>query len=110
LRFLLDEHLPVALASVIEQLGHEAMHVKTLGLLSARDGDIWALAKEAGATVISKDSDFLALAQRDGRTAGLVHLNLGNISNRDLFVALRAAWPDLTARLRLGDSVVELRP
>lgn len=102
-------HLPLALAPVIAKLGHEAMHVKALGMLSAKDGDLWALAREAGATVISKDSDFLALAHRDGRSAGLIHLNLGNISNRDLYAALRAPWPGLMERLKLGDPVVELR-
>lgn len=63
-----------------------------------------------GATVVSKDSDFLSLALRDGRPAGLLHLNLGNISNRALYEILRQAWPRLIACLASGDAVVELRP
>lgn len=100
MRFLLDEHLPTGLATLISELGCDALHVKTEGLLSASDID---------ATVVSKDSDFLALAQRDSRRSGLLHLNLGNISNRHLYVAVREAWPRLMERLRSGDPVVELR-
>ena len=109
MRFLLDEHLPTGLATLISQLGSQAVHVKTEGLLSASDGDLWTLAASLDATVISKDSDFLALARRDRRRAGLIHLNLGNISNRDLYVVFRAGWPQLVEKLQMGDTVVELR-
>lgn len=109
MRFLLDEHLPTGLATLISELGYDALHVKTEGLLSASDGDLWTLAASLDATVISKDSDFLALARRDGRKSGLIHLNLGNISNRDLYVVVRAGWPQLMEKLGFGDPVVELR-
>ena len=110
MRFLLDEHLPTGLATLISELGYNALHVKSEGLLSASDSDLWTLAGDLDATVVSKDSDFLAQARRDRRTSGLILLNLGNISNRDLYVAVRAGWPQLMERLKLGDPVVELRP
>ncbi|MFN3930631.1 MAG: DUF5615 family PIN-like protein [Brevundimonas sp.] len=110
MRFLLDEHLPTGLATLISELGSDALHVKTEGLLSASDGDLWTLAAKLDATVVSKDSDFLAMAQRDGRRAGLVHLNLGNISNRELYMAVRASWPQVMEKLLSGEPVVELRP
>ena len=110
MRFLLDEHLPTGLATLISELGADALHVKTEGLLSASDSELWSLAAGFGATVVTKDSDFLVLARRDRRRSGLVHLNLGNISNRDLYEAVRAAWPLLMERLESGDPVVELRP
>lgn len=109
MRFLLDEHLPTGLAALISELGFDAFHVKTEGLLSASDADLWALAANLDATIVSKDSDFLALARQDGRRSGLVHLNLGNISNRHLYATVRAAWPQLVERLESGDPVVELR-
>lgn len=99
----------MGLVALIADLGFEALHVKSEGLLSASDGDIWARAADLGTTVISKDSDFLALAQRDRREAGLLHLNVGNISNRELYGIVRAAWPQLIETLMLGDAVVELR-
>ena len=109
MRFLLDEHLPTGLATLIFELGSDALHVKTEGLLAASDNDLWSLAAGLSATVISKDRDFLALARRDRRRSSLVHMNLGNISNRDLYEAVRAAWPLLMERLESGDPVVELR-
>lgn len=100
----------MGLVDLIADLGFEALHVKSEGLLSASDGDLWARAAALGATVVSKDSDFLALAQSDRRKAGLLHLNLGNISNRELCRIVRGAWPQLVEKLELGDVIVELRP
>jgi predicted nuclease of predicted toxin-antitoxin system len=110
LRFLLDEHLPLGLADLIVDQGHEAIHVKTQDLLSASDADLWASAGRLDAAMVSKDSDFLALARRDGRPASLLHLNLGNLSNRDLYASVRSAWPRIMERFEEGDVVVEIRP
>lgn len=109
MRFLLDEHLPTGLCTLISDLGHECLHVKTEGWVSASDGDIWRSAQILNATMVSKDSDFLSLARRDGRAGSLLHLNLGNIANAALYDALRRAWPRLVERLERGDVVVELR-
>lgn len=109
MKFLLDEHLPTGLCLLISGLGHECLHVKTEGWCSASDVDIWRNAQIVNATVVSKDSDFLSLARRDGRAASLLHLNLGNIANAALYEALNQAWPRLEEGLRRGDVVVELR-
>lgn len=109
MKFLIDEHLPVGLVDLIAELGFDALHVKTEGLLAASDVALWARAGDLGATMVSKDSDFLALAQRDRRDAGLLHLSLGNIANRELYGIIRGAWPQLVQKLELGDAVVELR-
>ncbi|MGA0544014.1 DUF5615 family PIN-like protein [Brevundimonas sp. VNH65] len=110
MKFLLDEHLPTGLCALIAELGHEALHVKTLGWRQASDIELWRSALALDATVMSKDHDFLVLAQRDGRTAGLLHLNVGNISNRSLHDILRHAWPRVIERLEQGDVIVEVRP
>jgi len=105
LRFLLDQNLPVSLIDVLAELGHEALHVKPLGLSEATDREVWARARTLQAVMVSKDSDFIALAGRGGR---LVRLRIGNRSNADLFAVLRASWPGVIARLEDGDSVVDV--
>lgn len=110
MRFLLDEHLPTALCVLVAELGHDALHVKTEGWLSVDDADLWSIAGDLGATVMSKDNDFLILARRDGRASGLLHLNIGNISNRALYDVLRQTWPRLIEGLERGDAIVEVRP
>lgn len=106
MRFLLDQNLPVRLCAHLRQLGHEALHVEGLGLGEATDAGVWAEAQRRDAVVVSKDSDFLALAAGEGR---LVRLRIGNRSNRDLFEIIARAWPEVVERLDGGERIVELR-
>ena len=105
MRFLLDQNLPVSLIDVLAELGHEALHVKPLGLSEATDREVWASALSLNAVMVSKDSDFIALAGRAGR---LVRLRVGNRSNTDLFSIIRAAWPGVIARLEDGETIVDV--
>lgn len=106
MRFLLDQHLPVALIAVLERLGHDAEHVKRLGMGDAADPDIWIEAVRRDAVVVSKDSDFLRLATSGGC---LVHLRIGNCSNRALYEIIARCWPAVVEQLEAGERVVELR-
>lgn len=105
MRFLLDQNLPTALIAVLADLGHEALHVKPLGLAEATDREIWTEARALGAIMVSKDTDFVSLAGWGGR---LVRLRIGNCSNTELFAIVRAAWPDVIARLDEGETLVNV--
>jgi predicted nuclease of predicted toxin-antitoxin system len=109
LRFLIDQNLPTRLIGVLHELGHDADHVKLLKLDMASDGHIWTLAASLPAVVISKDRDFLSLVRRETST-GFVHLDVGNLSNDQLFAIVRRTWPIVTARLQAGERLVEIRP
>ena len=52
---------PYLAAWITESLGIEARSVSDLGLLRANDRHIFQAAREAGAILITKDSDFLSL-------------------------------------------------
>jgi uncharacterized protein (DUF433 family) len=60
-RFLVDAQLPPALAHHLVELGHEAVHVGDVGLLAARDQDIWRHALAIGAVLVTKDEDFVTM-------------------------------------------------
>jgi len=105
LKFLLDQNLPTGLIAVLEDLGHEALHVKPIGLAEATDREVWAHAARLDAVVVSKDSDFVVMAGRGGR---LVRLRIGNRSNAALYAIVRAAWPGVTARLQGGELMVDV--
>jgi len=109
LRFLVDQNLPVGLLDVLERLGHEALHVKRLGLSTASDHHIWRMAVSLGAVIVSKDSDFISFAARGAASAALVRLRVGNCANAALYDAVRRAWADVVARLEEGEAVVEVR-
>jgi len=58
MRFLTDAGLSPATVDFLIQLGHEAVHVRTLGLQRAPDADVVALARAASSVVLTFDLDF----------------------------------------------------
>lgn len=63
----IDAQLSPQLARwLTESLGVAAVAVRDLGLRDAKDREIFLAAREAGATVMSKDSDFVTLVKRHG--------------------------------------------
>ena len=110
MKFLLDQNLPVRLIDVIAAFDHEVEHVRLMGLATAGDREIWALAASRGAVVVSTDKDFLLLVQRNAGRQHLVHLNLGNCSNDELYAIVRRDWPRVVAQLTAGEAIVEVRP
>jgi hypothetical protein len=58
-RFLLDEMFPVAAAAPLRQGGHDADHVREVGLAGAADAEVAAFAGRAGAAVVTENvADF----------------------------------------------------
>jgi predicted nuclease of predicted toxin-antitoxin system len=83
-KLLIDAQLPPALASVLSQLGHDALHVRSVGLRNATDPAVWSYAVQEGAAILTKDEDFAArrLRERDGPV--VVWLRVGNCSRAAL--------------------------
>ena len=61
MKFLLDENLSERLAELLCDAGHDAVHVKALGLSTASDSTILARAAEEFRVLVSGDTDFGAL-------------------------------------------------
>ena len=62
MRLWLDAQLSPALAGWLRrELGVDAVAVRDLGLREAKDREIFQQAGEAGAIVMTKDSDFITL-------------------------------------------------
>jgi len=105
-----DAQLPPALARWLrDEHQVEAHHVQDLDLRSASDREIFGAAAEAGAVVMTKDSDFVGLVQQRGAPPQVVWLRLGNTSNRDLRRIVLAAWPGAVRLLAGGEPLVEIR-
>jgi predicted nuclease of predicted toxin-antitoxin system len=85
IRFLIDAQLPPGLAPRLAGRGYPAEHVNRIGMGIASDDAIWRYASRAGATLISKDEDFAALAAREPSGPQVVWLRVGNISNDALW-------------------------
>jgi len=57
-RFLLDQNLSHRLAHLLGEAGHDAIHVKSLGLSTASDAVILSRAIEESRVLMSGDTDF----------------------------------------------------
>lgn len=61
MRFLVDKALSPALATLLQQAGHSATHIRTLGLQRADDAVIFERAAAEDRVLVSTDTDFGAL-------------------------------------------------
>ncbi|MGE0409086.1 MAG: DUF5615 family PIN-like protein [Amphiplicatus sp.] len=107
MRFLIDEQLPPALARPLKRKGHDARHLRTVGLARAFDRDMRAFVATSGEVLISKDEDFVEAAALG--TLRLVWIRLGNVSNADLWKALEPVLGEIVEALEAGETLIEVR-
>jgi predicted nuclease of predicted toxin-antitoxin system len=108
MRFLVDNQLPPLLAGFLRERGHEATHVFEKGLHELDDRTLWERASAAESIVISKDEDFLYLANRPGERGKLLWVRLGNCRNANLIDAFSQSLARVIAAFESGHRVVEL--
>lgn len=105
--FLVDAQSPPILAREIIKLGHEAIHVRDLEMLSASDREIWKRAVELTAALVTKDEDFVMMRALDKEGPSVVWVRVGNTRNRDLLAYFVETFPKILAALMRGETVVE---
>jgi predicted nuclease of predicted toxin-antitoxin system len=108
IRFLIDAQLPPGLARRLAARGHVAEHVNRIGLGNTSDGAIWEYAARTGATLVTKDEDFVALATQESPGPQVVWIRIGNISNDALWRALDPRLDEIVQSLNAGERVVEV--
>lgn len=109
MRLWLDAHLSPVLAQWLSgELGVNAVAVRDLGLREAKDREIFQRAREAGAIVMTKDSDFIALLARFGPPPKVLWITCGNTSNQRMQEILRARLGAALALFDAGESLVEI--
>jgi predicted nuclease of predicted toxin-antitoxin system len=108
MRFLVDAQLPQALARWIAANGHEAQHVSDLGLEGASDRTIWDKAGSLGAGIVSKDQDFVHLAN-SGPGPCIVWVTSGNTRRRELISRMEKIFPQIEEALESGERIVEVQ-
>jgi predicted nuclease of predicted toxin-antitoxin system len=106
---IVDAQLSPAIATWInQQFGPEAVALRDLGLRDATDRVVFDFARERGAIVMTKDSDFVSLVQRHGSPPQIIWLTCGNTSNAALRLILAKALSDALALLAQGEPLVEI--
>ena len=77
MRFVADVAISPKTIAFLQELGHEAVHVRTLGLQRARDHEVIELARSTDSVVLAFDLDFgdiLALGVLDRPSVVLFRL------------------------------------
>ena len=105
----IDVQLSPALARWISDTFGVAAHaVRDLGLREAKDLVIFHAARDAGAVIMSKDSDFVLLLERFGPPPQILWVTCGNTSNARLRDVFRKGFPEVRTRLEQGEPLVEI--
>jgi len=105
----IDAQLSPALARWMSETFCVTAHaMRDLGLRDAKDLPIFHAAREAGAVIMSKDSDFVLLLERFGPPPQILWVTCGNTSNARLRDVLRKSFPEARARLEQGEPLVEI--
>jgi predicted nuclease of predicted toxin-antitoxin system len=104
-----DAHISPAVARWLSaELGYPARSVRDLGLRNAKDQDIFAAARQAGAVVMTKDADFPEMVERLGPPPAVIWLTCGNTSNAALRDLLKKTLPRAMELIDKGDRLVEI--
>ena len=107
MRLLLDMNLPPSMAEWLRSAGHDALHVRELGLSDAPDNEIFGRAAADERVVVTFDLDFAEIAGLTKDTGiGAVLLRLRLTGPEHLRQRLRAAFSAATPALEAGAIVV----
>ncbi|HRE16126.1 MAG TPA: DUF5615 family PIN-like protein [Rhodocyclaceae bacterium] len=107
--FWIDAQLPPTLAEWLAQtFSVQALSLRDLGLRDARDREIFFAARQAGAVVISKDSDFVDLVEALDIPPQILWVTCGNATNQRLRTVFATTFPQALNLLREGRPVVEI--
>lgn len=117
MKFLIDNNLSPLLAEGLKAVGHNAVHLRDLGMQAAADPEVLAHAETQGRILISADTDFGGLLAQSG-AAGPSVLLIRRLTDRRaseqcaiILANLDQAAEDLSAGaiVVLGDDWLRIR-
>lgn len=111
MRLLVDENLPPRLAALLNQAGHDAVHIRDLKLTSSPDTAILDAATTDHRTIVSADTDFGALLahRRVSQPSVLLVREIVALPPSDLARTIADQLDDLQPHLERGAIVAFAR-
>jgi predicted nuclease of predicted toxin-antitoxin system len=105
----IDAQLPPSIATSFRRaFSVDALHVLELGLVGAKDEQIYEAARSADAIVVTKDSDFVRILERLGPPPRILWITIGNATNAELWQTLERHWPRAESHFAAGEPLVEI--
>jgi predicted nuclease of predicted toxin-antitoxin system len=106
-KLLIDENLPPRLAGLLNDAGHDAVHVRDLGAAEASDPQVIDLALAEGRIIVSADTDFGPFLASAGATEPSVVLVREVVDRQppELAALLASCTEQLETRLSAGAMV-----
>ena len=108
MNFIVDQQLSRLLARHLREAGHDAWHVKEIGLLGAGDTRIWLAAVERRAAIITCDADFQQPRLTQLGRPQVVWIRFGNTRKGELIRRFDALWRSTEAALLAGEPLITL--
>jgi predicted nuclease of predicted toxin-antitoxin system len=110
-KFLIDQALSPAVAIELNRAGHDAVHVRELGMQAASDEGIFDCAGRDDRVVVSADTDFgTLLAIRKGTSPSVILFRHGSQHRpAEQAALLKANLPQIVGALEAG-SIVVIQP
>lgn len=108
MKYLVDSQLPSALARALESLGHDAIHVRDVGLSDKSDGEIWNYALSTGSIIISKDADFKDWSITRSPAPQVVWVRGKNLSRPEIVLRFSSIFPVVVKLLEVNRPLVEV--
>jgi predicted nuclease of predicted toxin-antitoxin system len=108
MRFLIDNNLSPLLAERLKAAGHDAVHVRDIGLQASPDSAVLERARAEDRVLISADTDFSSLLARSRAPSPSVLL-IRRLTGRraaDQFEIIQANLPPVADDLAAGAVVV----
>jgi len=107
----IDAQLSPILALWINQ-SFNAVHarsMRSLGLQTANDEEIFLKAKTQKAIIMSKDIDFVKILERYGAPPQIIWITVGNTSNANMRKVLGKHFPIIIKMLKDGEPLIEIQ-
>ncbi len=98
MKLLFDQNLSPRLVHRLSDLYPSSVHVFSIGLDQASDGEVWNYAREGGFTLVTQDADFSEMSEVRGFPPKVIWIRRGNCSTGQIESILRQ-YREAIARL-----------
>ena len=107
MKWLVDAQLPPNFCLWFLRHQEESIHVIDFeGGLTYPDDRIWEFAKNNQYIIVTKDRDFVERSFVFGAPPQVVHLDIGNCSNQELFLIFSIHWEELVKFIKSNKSLI----